>query len=363
MRISDFPLLLTRKICWTNNRVAGDLRYRDAHATSRSWFSNSHAYIFLQFSESIRNSRSEVTMSFELSGMTSRETTYLAELRLRPVDAESRGNNRRNRRRLRRIHINIYQNGRRVKSERIRVRVEAGSNGGFDVIEITQIIRDLTAELDHANDTRVEIRIRQRDNSRNRNSNQDGDAHEDHQRNKRSVHTSQEDAMLVIYTEDRDFFSRFRKPDPELLGEGQDSDSHTELHRDALQRFMSRVKRESNSHVRNLCSRRKMEVDFNEIGWGKWIVYPRKFNSYQCAGKCTNPLSYHLKPTNHAILQGIMRTIHKDKVERPCCTPTSLSPLTMLYYEYGEILLRHHKDMVVDSCGCRWWVWMSHVIY
>lgn len=54
------------------------------------------------------------------------------------------------------------------------------------------------------------------------------------------------------------------------------------------------------------------------------------------------------------LLQSLLKHYHPDRVASPCCAPTKMSPLSMLYYENGEMLLRHHEDMIVDECGCQW---------
>ncbi|KAL0178882.1 hypothetical protein M9458_024324, partial [Cirrhinus mrigala] len=51
------------------------------------------------------------------------------------------------------------------------------------------------------------------------------------------------------------------------------------------------------------CRRVDMHVDFNQIGWGSWIVFPKKYNAYRCEGSCPNPLGEDLHPTNHAYMQ------------------------------------------------------------
>lgn len=57
----------------------------------------------------------------------------------------------------------------------------------------------------------------------------------------------------------------------------------------------------------SLCKRVDMHVDFNQIGWGSWIVFPKKYNAYRCEGSCPNPLGEELHPTNHAYMQVSIR--------------------------------------------------------
>ncbi|XP_056627184.1 nodal-related 2 [Triplophysa dalaica] len=101
-----------------------------------------------------------------------------------------------------------------------------------------------------------------------------------------------------------------------------------------------------------LCKRVDMHVDFNQIGWGSWIVFPKKYNAYRCEGSCPNPLGEELQPTNHAYMQSLLKYYHPNRVPAACCAPTKMSPLSMLYYENEELILRHHEDMVVEECGC-----------
>ncbi|XP_074476317.1 nodal-related 2 [Sebastes fasciatus] len=104
---------------------------------------------------------------------------------------------------------------------------------------------------------------------------------------------------------------------------------------------------------KSLCRRVDLHVDFNQIGWGSWIVFPKRYNAYRCEGSCPGPLGEHLNPTNHAYMQSLLKHHHTDRVTPPCCAPTKMSPLSMLYYENREMLLRHHEDMIVDECGCQ----------
>ncbi|MEQ2298797.1 hypothetical protein AMECASPLE_009053 [Ameca splendens] len=103
----------------------------------------------------------------------------------------------------------------------------------------------------------------------------------------------------------------------------------------------------------SLCRKVDLHVDFHQIGWGSWIVFPKRYNAYRCEGSCPSPLGEGLNPTNHAYMQSLLKHYHPDRVVSPCCTPTKMSPMSMLYYENGEMLLRHHEDMIVVECGCQ----------
>lgn len=99
------------------------------------------------------------------------------------------------------------------------------------------------------------------------------------------------------------------------------------------------------------CERKDLIVDFAKIGWSSWIIYPKSFNAYQCVGSCKSHVDSNAN--NHAILQTMVREKALDYVPMPSCVPVKLSPLSMLYYERGVIVVKEHSDMIVDECGCR----------
>ncbi|NXH11617.1 NODAL protein, partial [Bucco capensis] len=103
---------------------------------------------------------------------------------------------------------------------------------------------------------------------------------------------------------------------------------------------------------RSLCRRVDMLVDFEQTGWGSWIVYPKKYNAYRCEGQCPSPVDESFKPTNHAYIQSLLQLYKPNQVPCPACSPVRMSPLSMLYYEKGELVIRHHEDMIIEECGC-----------
>ena len=102
------------------------------------------------------------------------------------------------------------------------------------------------------------------------------------------------------------------------------------------------------------CHRRELYVDFESIGWSEWIIAPKGYNAYHCSGVCTFPLGQSQKPTNHATVQSIIHEIKlTDGVARPCCVPSRLLSLSLLYYDENDnVVLKQYGEMVADSCGC-----------
>ncbi|XP_072881839.1 nodal-like [Hemitrygon akajei] len=102
-----------------------------------------------------------------------------------------------------------------------------------------------------------------------------------------------------------------------------------------------------------LCQRIKFEIKFGKIGWGAWVIFPKVYNAFRCEGECPIPTGEDVKPTNHAYMQSLLKFHHPTLVPSPCCVPTKMNPLSMLYIEKGEVVLHHHENMVVRECGCR----------
>lgn len=102
------------------------------------------------------------------------------------------------------------------------------------------------------------------------------------------------------------------------------------------------------------CSRLELFVDFEQIGWSSWIIAPKGYPAYFCKGHCNFPLGQSQRPTNHATVQSIVHELNlAPDVGKPCCVPTSLLNVPLLFYDDNDnVVLRMYEDMVADSCGC-----------
>ncbi|XP_064617549.1 uncharacterized protein LOC135481779 [Liolophura sinensis] len=104
-----------------------------------------------------------------------------------------------------------------------------------------------------------------------------------------------------------------------------------------------------------LCSRKKLVVNFADIGWGEWIIAPASFEAHYCAGSCPFPLTKSLRPSNHATIQSIINVIGiRPEVPAPCCVPEVMTSATLLYFDGNKnVVLKNYPHMSVQSCSCR----------
>ncbi|XP_076327160.1 bone morphogenetic protein 7-like [Tachypleus tridentatus] len=102
------------------------------------------------------------------------------------------------------------------------------------------------------------------------------------------------------------------------------------------------------------CNRFEMYVNFEQIGWSDWIIFPKGYSAFYCKGGCDFPLGQNEYPSNHATVQSIVNTLNLiDGVPKPSCVPNKLSPFLLLYQDDGgNFVLRQYSNMVAESCGC-----------
>ena len=166
-----------------------------------------------------------------------------------------------------------------------------------------------------------------------------------HVRLKRSTRMTEsqwmaEQPLLVTYSDDGKAASK---------GLRRTRKKRSNKHRKRSRSHYSRKKKQ------NYCKRQELYVDFSDVGWNDWIVAPPGYNAYFCHGNCDMfPLPEYINTTNHAIVQSLVHSKNPKAVPLPCCVPTELTPISMLYLdEYEKVVLKNYQDMVVEGCGCR----------
>lgn len=101
------------------------------------------------------------------------------------------------------------------------------------------------------------------------------------------------------------------------------------------------------------CQKRTLYVSFRDLGWEDWIIAPDGYSAFYCHGECSFPLNTHMNATNHAIVQTLVHLMTPFSVPKPCCAPTKLSGISVLYFdESSNVILKKYRNMVVKSCGC-----------
>ncbi|KAK7938319.1 hypothetical protein WMY93_001645 [Mugilogobius chulae] len=94
------------------------------------------------------------------------------------------------------------------------------------------------------------------------------------------------------------------------------------------------------------CCRYPLTVDFEDFGYD-WIIAPKRFKANYCSGECEYT---HLQKYPHTHL---VNNANPRGTAGPCCTPTKMSPINMLYFNHEEqIIYGKIPSMVVDRCGC-----------
>jgi hypothetical protein len=93
-----------------------------------------------------------------------------------------------------------------------------------------------------------------------------------------------------------------------------------------------------------------MKVDFTKMPNFDFIVEPKQFDAYVCDGRCP---AKHLPAHSHALLQGILHQQDKDSVPRPCCAPSKLKSLQILYYDtHGNHHVKNWDNAIALECAC-----------
>lgn len=142
--------------------------------------------------------------------------------------------------------------------------------------------------------------------------------------------------------------------------EREDGEDEGEPDEEALIQMRSNLIYDTASRIRrnakgNHCKKQSLYVEFKDIGWDSWILAPTGYDAFECSGVCTFPLTKHVTPTKHAIVQTLVNINSPQKAARACCVPTQLDPISLLYLDDTGVVTYKYKfeGMVVAECGCR----------
>ncbi|XP_075711321.1 bone morphogenetic protein 7-like [Rhinoderma darwinii] len=117
--------------------------------------------------------------------------------------------------------------------------------------------------------------------------------------------------------------------------------------------FMSSSTHSGRRFLKQACKKHELNVSFRDLGWQDWIIAPEGYAAYYCDGECAFPLNSYMNATNHAIVQTLVHFINPNTVPKPCCAPTELQGISVLYFDdSSNVILKKYRNMVVRSCGC-----------
>ncbi|XP_021071052.1 bone morphogenetic protein 6 [Mus pahari] len=107
------------------------------------------------------------------------------------------------------------------------------------------------------------------------------------------------------------------------------------------------------SELKTACKKHELYVSFQDLGWQDWIIAPKGYAANYCDGECSFPLNAHMNATNHAIVQTLVHLMNPEYVPKPCCAPTKLNAISVLYFDdNSNVILKKYRNMVVRACGC-----------
>lgn len=106
----------------------------------------------------------------------------------------------------------------------------------------------------------------------------------------------------------------------------------------------SRRKRSASGRVcsgRRRCCKQDLYMDFAELGWNDWILFPRGYTTGNCIGRC-NLLSPILNSTN---IPSNVRS----------CVPSKSKHLSLIYIDNNDNLISSIvPNIVTTQCRCRY---------
>ncbi|KMQ93651.1 bone morphogenetic protein 7 [Lasius niger] len=100
------------------------------------------------------------------------------------------------------------------------------------------------------------------------------------------------------------------------------------------------------------CCRHELTVMFKDLEGFEFIVFPKGFDAGYCKGRC--PPRYN-PAHHHALLQSLLWKEDRKRVPKPCCAPSKLDQLMILYFDENDstrLKVSYWKSIQVLECAC-----------
>ncbi|XP_067401959.1 bone morphogenetic protein 10 [Emydura macquarii macquarii] len=254
-------------------------------------------------------------------------------------------------------HNHAGREGEERKMVALATRQLYGTNSEWETFEITDAMRRWRRS--ESTTHRLEVQI------------ESGEGEEPNREGKLDIDINSEAKhmpLLIVFSDD---LSNDKKEEKQELDEMIDHEQLLDLENlgmdnfhngpgeEALLQMRSNIIYDSTARIRrnakgNYCKRTPLYIDFKEIGWDSWIIAPTGYEAYECRGVCSYPLTEHVTPTKHAIVQTLVHLKNPQKASKVCCVPTKLDPISILYLDAGVVTYKFkYEGMVVSECGCR----------
>uniref|UniRef100_A0A915JMU6 TGF-beta family profile domain-containing protein n=1 Tax=Romanomermis culicivorax TaxID=13658 RepID=A0A915JMU6_ROMCU len=114
------------------------------------------------------------------------------------------------------------------------------------------------------------------------------------------------------------------------------------------------------------CCRRRVKINFADLGWDSWVVSPRTFDAFYCIGRCSSFGGAESSPNDEmenlvegrhngaAFYAEMMNSKRKSGVNlAPCCSPVKYAPLSIkVLAGVDEEVTQIVENLIVQRCGC-----------
>nr|QHB80430.1 bone morphogenetic protein 10a [Trachinotus ovatus] len=274
--------------------------------------------------------------------------------------------------------------GQRIELEELASRQVYGTDNGWEAFDLTATVQRWRKNH-HGTTHRLEVHIASMANDNVQGVTEDN-KDRDPPEGDMKIDTSPEEKhkpLLIVFSDDQSSDHRDDKRElnemidhetsnmvlqndlgtslwGELGRDREEGDEKAEPDEEDLIQMRSNLIYDTASRIRrnakgNHCKKQSLYVEFKDIGWDSWILAPTGYDAYECTGICSFPLTKHVTPTKHAIVQTLVNMNSPQKAAQACCVPTKLDPISLLYLDDTGVVTYKYKfeGMVVAECGCR----------